>query len=143
MSNEPYRALQWAEATLTGDATFMAFLNGGIWRGLAPQGTLTPYAVLWIQSAPVLLTWNRRRAWTDVLFGLKVVAEASKAVATDGAMARADVLLNLGKGSGGAASGGTTQNVIGCAEESALDLEEIVNNVLWSSPGALYRAHVA
>lgn len=138
MSNEPYRALQWAEAVLTGDATFMALVVGGVWRGLAPQGTATPYAVLWIGSAPDLLSWNRRRVWTDVLFGLKVVGEASKGIAAlDPAMARADVLLNLQKG----AAGG--QSILGCARESALDLEEIVNNVLWSSPGGMYRAHVA
>lgn len=137
MSNEPYRALQWAETTLNADATFMAFLAGGIWRGLAPQGTTTPYAVLWIASAPDYLTWNRRRIWTDVTFGLKIVGEASKGAALDGAMARADVLLNVQKGSGGG------QNVLGCWRESALNLEQLVNNVLWSSAGGMFHAQVA
>ena len=136
MANEPLRALQWITTTLTNDATFTALVPGGVWRGLAPQGTPTPYCVLSIQSAPDLLTFNGVRIWNDALILVKVVGPAAQALALQSASDRVDALLDHKSG----ASGGST--IFACVRESAPSVDEVVNDVLWSNFSGAYRVKV-
>lgn len=136
MANEPLRALQWITATLTGDATFNGLVPGGVWRGLAPQGTPTPYCVLSIQSAPDYLTGFGVRVWNDCLILVKIVGPASGSAALESAADRVDTLINHKSG----AQGGST--IFACVRESAPSVDEIVNDVLWSNFSGAYRVKV-
>lgn len=142
--NEPLRALQWVRTTLAADAAFTAACPGGIWRGVAPQGTPPPYCVLSIQSGMDLATLNGNRVWNDALILVKVVGPPGLTVGgvplevqMQTAADRVDALLH--KVTGG--YGGSV--IVESVRESAPSLDEVLNDVVWSNFSGAYRIKVA
>jgi hypothetical protein len=127
-------ALQWLTSTLLNDATLTSLAPGSVWRGLAPTSVTTyPFCVYNFQAGSDLLTFNVTRIWSSQLFQVRCVGPASNTAGIMNAASRVDALL-------GRTSGTPTGGIIYAAyRESPLLLEELVNGVLFSSIGGLYR----
>lgn len=83
-------------ARLSGDATLSALIPGGVWRMLAPEGTIGAYAVFQLVSAEA----DQRTLGTSgpaiarLLYQVKVIEKGSSASNAKTALARVDTLLD-------------------------------------------------
>lgn len=100
------RAHQLVLATLTGDATLMGFLTGGIYLREAPQSVVPPYGVVAHQSALQDIQGRAgqlvmgRGLLTFTVWGFPATMVATLVPAAD----RADTLLNTLLGAAGGAT---------------------------------------
>lgn len=126
-------------AILTGDATFMAYLSGGVWSVSAPPGTTPDYCQLVNQSAQDTLSAVATRIMTRTLFQVKIFGPVQDAGNCRAAFARADALLQP--------SGQPLRNSNGTLaiyRESMLPTDGgVINGVQWYAAGGLYRVEVA
>lgn len=128
-------------AILTGDATLMAMLAGGVFQNTAPVGTTPDWLQLVNQAAPDTLSATGSRILTRALFQVKVLgptAPVSHAANIRAAYARADGLLQP---SGQPLR--NTQGVLAIYRESMLPTDAgMVNGVQWLAAGGVYRVEV-
>ena len=91
--------LQWLKSTLAGDATLSIDVPGGVYRGVAPPGTLTPFVIISLQSPGIdVLTVNAYRLMSQPLFMVKAVGPASITAAIVAAANQIDALLGRSSG---------------------------------------------
>src|SRR5712691_11714241 len=89
---------QWLYNTLSGDSTLIGLAPGGIWRSMAPPGTVTPFVVFALQVGMDVVTMNAFRLMVNELVQVKVVGPASKSLMIAQAGAQIDALLKLASG---------------------------------------------
>ena len=100
------RAHQLAISTLTGDATLIGFLTGGIYLREAPQSVVPPYGVLAHQTALQDIQGRggqlvmARGMMTFTVWGFPAMMVSALVPAAD----RADLLLNAALGAAGGAT---------------------------------------
>src|SRR5260221_14596117 len=70
---EVYYGFQWLKSVLAADSTLTGFAPGGIWRGMAPSGTVTPFIVIAFQAGVEVLTVNAFRLFVAPLYPGKCV----------------------------------------------------------------------
>lgn len=141
----------WLQSVLIGDATLMALLPGGaatgVWRGMAPPDTLTPFIILVYQSGrDVVTATGAFRLMSDLLYQVKAVGPASISATIAQVAGRIDRLL------GGPPVWTTSMGIVvnsvqegqtlACYREQPLHLDELVNGELWTNVGGLYRVEV-
>ena len=122
---------------LSADATFMAYLTGGLWRRLAPTGTTPNYGLLVNQSGTDINATTASRIMTTLIYQVKVVGPQSDEDNLRAAYARADALLQP--------NGLALRNANGtlsCFRQQSLDMPDEVNGVPWLHVGGLYRIEV-
>lgn len=68
---------EWLYDRLTGDATLMAAVPGGVHEGIAPQGTAEPFIVFSLVSNADVNAVGQARVLTRCDWDVKVIAEAS------------------------------------------------------------------
>jgi hypothetical protein len=124
--------LDFIKAKLTGDATLMALIPGGVKRSYAPSGTVAPYAIIGYQAGHDVLTVNVTRIMSHLLFQAKIVGPAKNTVAIFQAAARLDDLLKRTSGSA------TGSLILSCYREQALHYDELVGEEVWMNAGGLY-----
>lgn len=122
--------------TLSGDATLMALLAGGLWKYMAPPGSTPDYGLIANQSAPDTNSAIGSRILSRMLFQVKFVGPTQDDANLRAAFARADALLQP--------SGQPLRNQSGtlaCFRESSLQLAEpqLINGVQWVNIGGIYR----
>lgn len=122
---------------LSGDATFMAYLTGGLHQVLAPTGTTPDYALLIHQSATDVNAAVASRIMTTLVFQVKIVGPATDEANLRAAYVRADGLLQP---SGLALR--NTNGTLACFREQTFSVGELVNGALWLNIGGLYRVIV-
>lgn len=136
--NEAVAGLEFLYATLSADATLASYAPGGVWRGLAPDATPTPFVVIAFQSAMDTTTMNEFRILSRILYQVKAVGPASQTAQIASAAARIDDLI--GKP---AVSGTVSGGYIGASyRQSPLFLDQDVNGEVWSDIGGLYRLEI-
>lgn len=144
--NEVFLGFQFIYAMLSADSTLAGLAPGGVWRGLAPPGTATPYVVLVYQAGTDAVTMNGYRMIVDALYQVKAVGPANISETIAAASARLDKLL--GGPPSQPASGAVIINavnegqVLACYRQSPLMLDELVSGELWTSIGGLYRTEI-
>jgi hypothetical protein len=130
---ETTAGFQWLYNTLSADSTLQTDAPGGVWRGLAPPGTATPFVILSLQSGKDVITANAVRVFDDDTFLVKAVGPASNNAGVLAAASRIDALL--GRTSGQVTAGA----ILACYRETPISIDELVNGELWSNLGGLYR----
>ncbi len=139
--SEAVLGLQFLFGILSADSTLAGYAPGGGFRSLAPDGTATPFWVVSLQSAGQdSLTQQAVRLLAHPLFLIKVSGPASQMTAIANAAAQIDVLL--GGGQGVRKQSLTGGYIADCHRESVHLQDEIVNGVVWSNLGGLYRLEV-
>lgn len=135
MSTEAAIGFTWLYSTLSGDSQLTSLVPGGIWRGLAPPESQTPYIVMSLQSGLDSITVNGFRMLTECTFLLKVIGPASETTTIMSAADRLDALI------GSPPTSGTTSNgaVLSSYRQSPVVLDSIVNGETWTDAGGLYR----
>lgn len=116
-------ALNWLTEILTDIAT------GGVWRGVAPEGTPTPFIVISLQGAADRGDVSGFRLMTEAVYLVKAVGPSRDygdiiAVADD-----IDEALQRASG----------ESVQFCYREQPIAIDEMVNGAKWSNIGGLYR----
>lgn len=129
-------ALEWLYTTLSNDNALTSYAPGGVWRALAPDGTITPFVIISYQSGMDVLSMNAYRLMSDLLFQVKIVGPALITSQLFNAANEVDAVL---KRASGTVDGGI---VLACFRESPLQTDEIVNGEQWSNIGGLYRTIV-
>jgi hypothetical protein len=129
-------ALEWFTTMLANDNALLELAPGGVHRSMAPPGTTPPWVIVAFQSGQDVLTMNAYRVMSNLLWQIKVVGPADLTSQLIAAAARIDDLIGLASGT---ATGGL---VLSCFRDSPLQLDELVNGVLWSNIGGLYRPYI-
>lgn len=137
----------WLVSTLQGDATLLSYAPGGVFRSLANPTTSTPYVIVSFQAGSDSVTMNAFRVLTGMTFQVKAVGPASNTAGLASASARIDALLG-GPPSlppGGVAITINSVNVgwlYSCYRDAPLSVDELVEGLLWTSVGGLYRLEI-
>lgn len=122
--------------TLSGDATLLALLAGGVKPGgSAPQGTPYPFLTYQMMSGIDYAAVGAYRIWTNLIYLVKVVGRSADYQTLRTAVARVDALLH--RGSGTAADG----TIWACVREQTIRMPEIVSGDQYRHDGALYRLY--
>jgi hypothetical protein len=129
----------WLYSVLSGDSTLTGYAPGGVWRGLAPDGTATPFVILSLQSGQDKLTANAVRILDDDTFLVKASGPASNTAGVTNAAARIDALLGRTSGTIGTPGQVTAGAILACYRETPLSVDELINGELWTNLGGLYR----
>lgn len=138
--------LQFLYDTFTGDSALMVLAPGGVKRGYAPPETATPYIIIAHQAGGDVTTMNGVRLMDDLLYQAKAVGPADISDQLASAAARIDDLC--GGTDAGPASGPivvssvTVGQMLALYRQSPLFVDELVNGVVWSNVGGLYRAEI-
>jgi hypothetical protein len=128
----------WLFTVLSGDSMLAEYVPGGVHRGLAPPGTITPYIIMNCQAASDSITMNAFRLLVNALFQVRAFGPASNTAGLASAAARIDALIGNPP-----TSGSTTGGYVAASyRQSPLFLDEVVNGELWSSAGGLYRLQI-
>src|SRR5258708_31684482 len=90
---EVYYGFQWLKSVLAADSTLTGFAPGGIWRGMAPSGTVTPFIVISFQAGVDVLTMNAIRLFVTPLYQVKCVGPMTLSTTIAAAAAEIDSLL--------------------------------------------------
>jgi capsular polysaccharide biosynthesis protein len=134
---EASAAEEFLVTTLTGDATLMAQLSGGVWSMEAPEGTVYPFLVFQFVSGIDYAAVGAQRIWTNMIYLVKVIAETADFSVMNAAVARIDALLH--RASGVVADG----TVWSCTREQIIRLPDDVANDQFRQAGGLYRLYAA
>jgi hypothetical protein len=135
-THEVVAALQWYYSVLSGDSALSTQAPGGVYRGVAPPNTATPFVVMAYQAGSDVLTMNAVRLMSSLVFQVKVVGPAADTEALALASSTVDDIL---KRTSGTTTGGL---ILACYRESPFQIDELNNGVLWSSFGGLYRSQI-
>lgn len=138
MSTEAAIGFTWLYSTLSGDSQLTSLAPGGVWRGLAPPESETPFVVMSLQSASDSVTMNGFRMLVECTFLLKVVGPASETATIMNAADRLDALI------GSPPTSGTTSDgaVLASYRQSPVSIQELVNGELFENMGGLYRLQI-
>ena len=90
--------LQWLKSTLAGDSTLTGYAPGGVYRGVAPPGVLTPFVIISLQAGIDVLTVNAYRLMSQPLYQVKAVGPASVTATIVAAASQIDALLGRSSG---------------------------------------------
>jgi hypothetical protein len=130
--------LQFLFGVLSPDPTLASYAPGGGYRSLAPDGTATPFWIVSLQNAGQdTLTQQGVRLLSQPLFLVKAVGPASAMQAIVNAASQIDLLLGGGQGlrNQSIANG----FIAACFRTATHEQDELVNGVLWTNIGGLYR----
>lgn len=135
MSTEAAIGFTWLYSTLSGDSQLTSLAPGGVWRGLAPPESSTPFIVMSLQSGIDVTSMNAFRILVECTYLIKVVGPASETTTIMSAADRLDALI------GSPPTSGTTNNgaVLSSYRQSPVVIDEIVNGEQWTNAGGLYR----
>ncbi len=136
---ESVDVIAWAGPLLQGDSAFMTACPGGVRFGVAPQGTASPVAILFVQSAVEYLTpVGANRIWTDATLLVRISAPQDQFPAARTAAIRARAVLHRATG------GAQGSIIISCVLTQSFPQPEaaLVNGVQWISYVQLYRVLV-
>lgn len=140
-ANEIVLGLDFLFARLSADSTLASLAPGGVWRGMAPDPTVTPFIAFNMQSpGPDSLTLNAVRLMSRPLYRVLAAGPAKDTVSVVAAANQLDVVLggvqglrNIGVPGGYIAS---------CYREMPWQQDEEVNAVLLTNIGGLYRLEI-
>lgn len=134
---EATTAEEFLVSTLTGDATLMAQLPGGVWNIEAPEGTPYPFLVFQFMSGNDFAAVGALRIWTNMIYLVKVIADAADFDSLNAVAARLDAVLH---GTSGTVSSGV---VWSCTREQTIRLPDQLANRQFRQAGGLYRLYAA
>jgi len=139
--NEAALGLQFLFGILSADSTLSGYAPGGGFRYLAPDGTATPFWIVGVQSpGQDSLTQQAVRLIANPLYLIKVSGPASEMQAIVNAASQIDVLLG---GKQGLRNQSIANGFIAaCWRESPHLVDELVNGVVWSQVGGLWRMQI-
>jgi hypothetical protein len=126
-------ALLYLTSALTGNSTLMALCSGGAWRDLVPPAQTPPWVIYMHQAGSDVMRFGSR-AYSSMLFQVKVVGPASASSTLESGAAMADDAITTT--SAVAVSGG---EIKACYRAQPLAVGELVNGELWMNIGGLYR----
>lgn len=138
MSTEAAIGFTWLYTTLSNDSQLTELAPGGIWRGLAPPETVTPFVVMSLQSGNDVTTMNAFRAFTECTYLLKVVGPASITATIMNAADRLDALIGSPPTSGSTSDGA----ILASYRKSPISIQELVNGELFENAGGLYELQI-
>lgn len=135
--NESPGVLGWLTSTLGGDATLAGYAPGGVWRGMAPDGTATPYVIVARQGGRDLVLPGAIRVWDDATYLVKVVGPATQDATLASAASRIDALLQ-----GASGTNGSDTRVLSCEGVAVVDTDELIagasGSEVWRSLGRIW-----
>jgi hypothetical protein len=134
---ESYVGLEFIMATLQNDATYMSLSPSGVWRGIAPVGTVMPFGSITLQSGNDVLTANARRIFVNAIYQLRATGLAGNTAAIAALAAQIDTLLE--RPPYGYAAGGV---VISAYREATIWLDEDIGSDKYTHIGGLYRLQI-
>lgn len=134
--NEIAVALEWLYSLLSGDATLAGIPIGGVYRAIAPDDAVAPYIILQWMGGHDVLGSGGARIMSDLVFQVYAIAPSDQYDLVRAAAYRIDQLLDKASGT---TSDGT---VLACRRQQPIPLDEVVNGVVWSRLGGLYRTWV-
>lgn len=131
--------LQWLDATLTGDATYMSYLPGGLHRSQAPvtvPPTPFPLAIIHPQSLMDMNSATAQRIYSPDLFMVKAIGDQAGLQVLINAADRAFVLLNKVNA---VVSNGI---ILACYREQEIYYSENVGGIERVHLGGMYRIQI-
>jgi hypothetical protein len=136
-AQEVMLGFQWLYSTLTTNTELMTAAPGGLYRGIAPPNTATPFIIMSYSAGLDVLTANAVRLFDDLTYQVKVVGPASATTS----IAQAAELLDemLARVSMATTDGGL---ILSCNRQTPLQVDEPVNGVLWTNIGGFYRLEI-
>lgn len=134
---EALAAEEWLYATLQGDATLAAAAPGGVWNTQADEGTPYPFVLFQFMSGIDYAAVGAQRIWTNMIYLVKVIADAADFDSMNAALARIDQLLHRVNGT---AADGT---VWSCTREQVIRLPDAVAGSQFRQAGGLWRIYAA
>lgn len=146
MANEAAAGFAFLNALLGGDSTLLALATGGVWRDVAPDGTVPDWVVYGHQSGQDVLSANAVRILAPNLYRVLAVGPYSHDLNVQAMADRIDaILMPGGQPLRFTSAGGTS--VLACYRESVLALNETVPGsgygAAWLNLGGLYRLQFA
>ena len=145
--HESYLGFLFLAGILQVDATLSGLAPGGVWRGLAPPASSTPFVVMSHQAGTDVLTMNGVRLFVSMLYLVKAVGPSSATAAVALAAARIDRLLGSPPGlpaSGAVIVASVTEGqVYAVFREMPLMIEEApVAGEEYINMGGMYRMQI-
>lgn len=131
--HELSRVAAWLYSTLSADATLTSLAPGGVFRGLAPVGTATPYVVFSYQGGADMNSMTGYRLGVNSLWMVKAVGPASSTPTLQSAADRIETLLGHKSGTVAGAI------IAACIRQDGVFDDEVVNGALWTNVGGIYR----
>lgn len=128
--------LQWLDATLTGDTTYIGYLPGGVHRSQAPTGTTFPFGIIHPQSLQDMNSATALRIYSPDLFLVKAVGDQAGLQTLINAADRAFTLLNR--------VNATVSNgiILACYRENEIYYTETTAGIERIHLGGLYRIQI-
>lgn len=138
MAMETALAFAWIYSVASADSQLVAAATGGIFKGMAGIGVITPFMSYGRQAGSDRLTLAAVRIWTDILAQIKMVGPAGSYATLVAGANRIDALF---KDVRNAAIPGGGGSVLACYREQEVAYEDPqpVNGVQWSHLGGFYR----
>lgn len=134
---EAKAAEEFLNATLTGDATLMAAVPGGVWNIQADQPTVYPFVTFQFMSGVPYSAVGAFRIWASMIYLVKVIGESANFDDLDIAAARIDALLHR-------ASGTVTDGVVwSCTQEATIREPDAIAGKQFRVAGGRYRLYAA
>lgn len=135
MADETTRVDEWVQGRLTGDATLVGLLAGGIHADVAPQGSVFPVVVHQFQGgADVRTATSDGRIMLSALWLIKAIGKSETYLGLRAAADRIDALFE--KASGAA---GTDGFVFSSTRVTPFRLAEDDEGVAYRHLGGIYR----
>lgn len=135
-THEVYAAYEFIYSTLANDSALSSLAVGGVWRGLAPPKTASPFIILGFQAGSDKSTMNAVRLLSMPLLQIKACGPATMTPQVAATAAALDGLLKNTKGT----IDGTYIN--SCSRESPLGTETEENGETWTFIGGMYRLEI-
>ncbi len=128
----------WLYATLTGDATLMALLPGGVNdRVIGELANRYPALVYQLMSARDVRPANKEYVYSNCLYLVKVIDRSESFAAATAAMDRVDGLLDNTKG-----TAPTGEAIVYCQREEQVDQNYLITGVSYRELGSIFRIWV-
>lgn len=135
--SEVAMGLAYLKSALSGDSTLNGYAPGGIRRGMAQPQAASPYITMKHQSGVDAPVFGGGRAYSDILYEIRVWGPASGTQALVNAASRVETLISTATPV--AVTGGTIK---ACFRSQTIQDEEDPDGEQWSCFGGVYRMFI-
>lgn len=136
--NEAYIGFEFLYTLLSNDPALSALLPGGVFRGVAPPGTPTPFIAMNLQAGTDAITMNAVRLMSSLMYQIKVTGPSGTTPDVATAEHAMDALIKR--------TSGTTPDglILSFYRDSSIFTDQLIpaKGEQWVSIGGMYRSQI-